>query len=491
MTNLNRYIDATNYENLLPLYRAGKRIYFVGIGGISMCGLAELAAEQGLNVAGSDMQDFSRRTYLEERGIQIFIGQDGSHYQQFKPDLVVYTLAVDESNPEITQAKALGIPLVERAVFLGLLNRVHEHVINIAGTNGKSTTTTLCSLMLQEAGLDPTVHVGAEIKEFHSTVKASKNREYMVSEACEFGRSLLHFKTDTAVILNIAHDHVDCFPTLDDVIDVFAQFVLNLEPWATLILPAFDSHMSQLLERVFAVRPELRDLRILTFGYPENETALSSESNNEPDLVCTNLKFNGGYPEFDLSFQRVKLGTFKLKMPGHYNVENAMAAFLAAYLCGASVKHCQKVMQQFTGPGGRFTEAGSINGARLICDYAHHPDSVKVARTAAEQFEHERCISILEPIITSRAQLLCDEFVEALKDADLVLVKEIYDNRETERSFSAQTIADKINELGGKALFFPTYSALKAYLKENLQERDICVAMGTLTLHEALAEILD
>lgn len=481
---LRKYIDNTPYSELKKLYQPGKKIYFVGIGGISMRGLAELAAAHGLNVAGSDMQSFTRQADMIERKITTYIGQCTENIAAFQPDMVVYTLAIKSDNPELLYARKHGIPTLERAEFLGLINRLHKCVINIAGTNGKSTTTTLCGLMLEASNLDPTIHVGAEIKEFGSTVRAG-NLQMMVSEACEFGRSFLHFHSTTAVVLNIDHDHVDCYATLEDVIDVFSQFVANMEPGSTLIYPLFDRHIPSMLARVEEIAPGLiEQLRVLTFDHGSN-------SDRKADLVCRDLEFIEGYPHFKLCFQGEELGAFSLRMPGVYNVDNAMAAMLAALANGCDPEMCRSVMRNYTGPGGRFTELGTINGARVVADYAHHPESVRLASEAAEQFPHQRLFLILEPIITSRAELLCEGFVDALKKYPHVLVTEVYDNREMTHKFSTRVIAEKINKEGGNACYLADYPTIKEHLKSVLKPGDICLVMGTLTLHEALTKILD
>ncbi len=477
------FVDDTPYEELKSIYRRGQKVFFIGIGGISMRGLAELAESHGLLVAGSDMQGFAKQTDLEKRGIEVFIGQKADNIRQFKPDLVVYTLAISEDNPELIFAREQGIPVIERAQFLGLINRLHQCVINIAGTNGKSTTTTLCGLMFTASDFDPTIHVGAEIKEFGSTVHIGSQR-MMVSEACEFGGSFLHFSSTTAVVLNLDHDHVDYYPTLEDVIHAFAQFIANLKPGSTFIYPLFDLNIPRLLDHVEILKPGLLGtLRIMTFDH--------ADEISDADLYSKNLRFIDGYPEFEMVFQGVELGTFNLKMPGLYNVDNALAATLAAMANGCDPEVCKQVMRTYTGPGGRFTEMGTINGARIVGDYAHHPESVRLASEAAEQFKADRLFLILEPIITSRAELLCDGFVDALVKYPHVLVAEVYDNREMTHAFSTRTIADKINERGGDATFLGDYQSILDYLKRELKPGDMCLAMGTLTLHEALEKILD
>ncbi len=471
------------------LFTPGNTIYFVGIGGISMCGLAELANHQGMKVAGSDTHNNGRTDYLETLGIQIQIGQKAENIDTIKPDAIIYTLAVPEYNPERQRARELGIPEVERAVYLGYINRQFEKSINIAGTNGKTTTTAMCSVILMEADLDPTVHLGAELKQFHSTVRAGKEKNLMVSEACEFGRSFLHFYSTTATVLNIDHDHVDIYPTIEDVIDVFAEFIAGLDKGTNLVVPAFDPLIPRTIEVAYEKNPSLKgQLNIYTFGYEEDTFA-----DQAPDLCCRNLEFKEGYPHFDLYFKGELLDSFNLRIPGKFNVDNAMAAILCAYLNGADVSSAKKALQEFTGAEGRFTEVGEYNGARIIADYAHHPDSIKVTLEAAQNIPHKTLYAIFQPITYSRAKGLADGFVEALAAVEHPILMEVYDDRENDHSFSSKNIADRIKEKGIDALFFSTLDELETYLRETLEKDDLAIIMGSdvRNVADSLAERTD
>ncbi|NLJ93910.1 MAG: UDP-N-acetylmuramate--L-alanine ligase, partial [Clostridiaceae bacterium] len=419
----------SNSDNNLEkiLFTPGNKIYFIGIGGISMCGLAELAKHQGMNVFGSDPNKSNRTYYLESLGIKVNYQQVSENIEELKPDAVIYTLAIPENNPERVAAKKLGIPEIERAAYLGMINRMFDKSINIAGTNGKTTTTAMCSLILIEAGLDPTVHLGAELKQFKTTVHAGSNRNLMVSEACEFGRSFLHFYSTTATVLNLDHDHVDVFPTMDDVIEVFADFVALLEPNSYLVIPAFDKNISGMLNSAYKKNPNIKgNLNIITFGYPEDRF-----EGREPDFCCEDLSYKDAYPHFTLSYRGEHFADFELKIPGKFNVDNAMAAIACAYLNGADPKSAVRALANFTGAEGRFTEAGFYNGARIIADYAHHPDSVKLTIEAAQNFPHNKLYAIFQPITYSRAKGLAEGFAESLAYAENPILTEVYDDRET------------------------------------------------------------
>lgn len=472
---MNKQEDQVNQELHDLLSDKNQRLYFVGIGGISMCGLAELAKKHGFEVAGSDLHHNARTDYLESLGIMVNYDQKAANIENYRPDAIVYTLAIPADNPERLKAAELGIPQLERAVYLGLINRQFKQSINISGTNGKTTTTAMCSLILIEAGLDPTVHLGAELKQFKTTVRTGSNHNLMVSEACEFGRSFLHFYSTTAAVLNIDHDHVDIYPTIEDVIEVFAEFIARLDAGSNLVIPAFDPLIPQVLDLAYQKNPGLKgQLQVVTFGYEGD-----SWQGQEPDFCCGKLDFKDGYPHFTVFLRGKFFGDFKLRIPGKFNVDNALAAIACAYLNGADSSSSQKALAEFTGAEGRFTETGTYNGARIIADYAHHPDSIKVTLEAAQKIPHREIYAIFQPITYSRAKGLADGFVEALAAADHPILMEVYDDREKDHSFSAKSIADRIEELGTQALFFSDLSKLESYLRETLQEGDLALIMGS------------
>lgn len=457
------------------LFTPQNKIYFVGIGGISMCGLAELAKHQGMIVAGSDLQQNDRTAYLESLGIQVNYRQTAANIRAFKPDAIIYTLAIPENNPERVAARKNQIAEVERARYLGLINRNYQRTINIAGTNGKTTTTAMCSLILMEAGLDPTVHLGAELKQFKTTVRPGQDNNLMVSEACEFGGSFLHFYSTTAAVLNIDHDHIDIYPTIEDVIDVFAKFTALLEKGTNLVVPAFDPLIVEMLQAAYQKNPDLKDrIKIFTYGY-QGDTFLGQEA----DLSCQELVFKEGYPHFKLNLDGQYFGDFHLKIPGKFNVDNAMAAIACAYLNGADSLAAQTALAEFTGAEGRFTETGFYQGARIIADYAHHPDSIRVTLEAAANIPHKNLYAIFQPITYSRAKGLAQGFVEALAETEHPILMEVYDDREKDHSFSSKIIADAIKEKGVDALFFSNLADLESYLRETLKKGDLAIIMGS------------
>ena len=462
--------DFTKYRSLME---ANKRIYFIGIGGISMSGLAELAMARGQIVGGSDLSKNDRCQELEALGIKLYFPQVGENIEQFKPDAVVYSAAVPSDNPERVKAKDLGIISIERSDWLGLLNREHKEVINIAGTNGKSTTTAMTAAICLDAGLDPTVHLGAQFARFNSTIHVG-SENLMISEACEFNKSFLSFHSTIAAILNLGHDHVDCFPTMDDVLDVFLEFILRLPKGSKLVIPAFDPYIPQLLSKWREKYPDhANTIEILSFGYPENELL-----GKAPDLIAKDLTWIHGLPHFDLIWKGKAQGKIELSLPGRFNVDNALAALLMSKLAGASFEQAAKSLASFQGAEGRFTYCGEFQGARVFNDYAHHPDSVKLTLEAAKKLPHKNLYACFQPITFSRAKGLFGGFVEAMQELKPAILVEVYDDREKDRSFSSRQIADTIIENGGEALFFESPAKLELYLREKAHKDDLIILMG-------------
>lgn len=464
--------DQQEWQTLQP----GSRIFFVGIGGISMSGLAEIARASGYIVAGSDRNPTSRTDDLAARGIPVHAGHRSDWIDSFRPDLVVYTAAVHDDNPELNRARALQIRTIDRATFLGWLNRGFANVINISGTHGKTTTTAICALILMQAGVNPTVHLGAELSQFHGTVNLGTPGQVLVSEACEYMNSFHRFYSTTAAILNIDYDHVDCFDSLDAVIRSFAVFADQLPDRGLLVVPAFDPHVRQMLglvaeKRRLAGRPQPR---LIYFG-DEGDFA----GDLKPDFYSRNLEFNQGMPGFDVWHDDRFYCRLKLSIPGRHNVSNALAAIACAHYNGATAEAAVAVLESFRGAEGRFTSTGHYRGAQVIADYAHHPSAVRATLDAASHVPHGHTWVVFQPLTFSRARVLFDDFVAALKDCERVIFSEIYSDRETNTGeISSSMLAARINELGGSAVFFENKQNIRAELDRIVQPGDLILILG-------------
>ncbi len=458
-------------------------IYLVGIGGISMSGLAEIAQAAGFAVCGSDQHKTARTAYLQRKGINIHYSHDAERIEQIKPDLVVHTAAVHEDNPEIIRARALKIPVIDRATFLGWLNQTFDQVINIAGTHGKTTTTALCSLILLASGIDPTVHLGAELKQFGSTVHLGEPGKLMVSESCEYMNSFLKFYSTTAAVLNIDYDHVDFYDDLSAVIDSFVLFADHLPENGNLVIPDFDPQVGQMIRDLAALRKiKGRSMpQLIYFG------AGSEQVNPCRDgFYYQNLTYINGMPRFDVWHNQTHYCTIQLRIPGLHNVLNTLAAIACAHLHGATPDAVTAASEAFRGAEGRFTETGTYRGARVIADYAHHPAAARATLDAVKYIPHERTWVVFQPLTYTRTRVLFNDYVEVLKACDLVIFSEIYSDRDFagEDRMSSRLLAEAINKLGGHAQFIPDFRKIKQVLDTVVKPGDIILVLGPEEIRE-------
>ena len=288
--------------------KKGSRIYFIGIGGISMNGLARLAKHAGFVVGGSDNHPSERTAILEDQGIKVYYPQVEANIDDFKPDYLVKTAAILPHNEEVKRATELDLQIFDRAEFLGAFTRTYKNVINVSGTHGKTTTTSMISMMMIDQGLDPTVHLGADLDVFNGTVRAGSH-DLLVSEACEFNRSFLNFSSTTAVITNIDHDHVDCYPTIEDVIDVFAKFIRLVDDDGYVVVSGHDINIA----RSLAEAKEYFDKTGRTFPQVvtcATDNEICETTGKKADFIAENIKFNNGVeiPQFGLGVFRSEVG---------------------------------------------------------------------------------------------------------------------------------------------------------------------------------------
>ncbi|HBP37329.1 MAG TPA: UDP-N-acetylmuramate--L-alanine ligase [Clostridiales bacterium] len=455
---------------------SGGRIFFVGIGGISMSGLAEIARHDGYAVAGSDRNLTPRTDHLVRQGIAVRAGHDAAWIDQFRPDLVVYTAAVHDDNPELTRAREQGIRTISRAAFLGWLNRHFQQIINISGTHGKTTTTALCALILIESGIDPTVHLGAELAEFHGTIRLGQPSGVMVSEACEYMRSFLQFYSTTAAILNIDYDHVDCYSNLDAVIGAFAEFADHLPDNGVLVVPAFDLNIREMLRQLHIRRQQAGRMmpRICRFGAESDLT-----DGQKPDFYYSDLAYHQGMPEFSIWHDSRLYCRQKLQIPGCHNMLNSLAAVACASFSGGTAEAAAKALAAYQGAEGRFTLTGEYRGAQVIADYAHHPSAVRATLAAAAHLPHRHTWVVFQPLTYSRTRILLDDFAAALKGCEKVILAEIYSDRETNlHDISSRDLAERINNLGGHAVFAESFSKIRSYLDLVVQQGDLILVLG-------------
>ena len=435
-----------------------EHIYFIGIGGISMSGLAEILLKEGFRISGSDMQRSALTETLEERGAKVFIGQ---RYENVTPDVdcVVYTAAIREDNPEFVAAKDLSLPMLTRAELLGQMMRAYRSSIAVSGTHGKTTTTSMLSHILLEAETDPTISVGGILPVIGSNVRIGA-RDTFLLEACEYTNSFLSFYPTVEIILNIEADHLDFFKDIDDIRNSFRLFVKRMPDDGTLII---DSR--------------IRDYGEIVGDFKGRVITVSGEG---ADYTAEDVVFDSlAHPSFTLVKGGEKAGRIELSVPGEHNVGNALAAAAAAEAAGIPFGAVQRGLKAFTGAERRFEKKGEYNGAVIIDDYAHHPQEIEATLAAAARCPKERLWVVFQPHTYSRTKALLESFAGALKKADHVILADIYAAREKDTlGMSAALVAERVNAAGGNAEYVGGFDEIEAYLRKMLIPGDMCITMG-------------
>lgn len=453
------------------------KLYFIGIGGISMCGLAEITYDQGYRISGSDMHASEHTDHLIDLGIPVIIGQTAYNIDKCMPDLVIYSAAVPLTNVEIVRAQELGITVIERGLFLGWITREFNRVVNVAGTHGKTTTTAMIAMMLLESRINPTIHLGAKLSAFgNSTVHIGESGKLLVSEACEYHNSFLNSISTTATVLNIDADHLDYFGSIETIIETFAEFATQIHDDGWLILPHNGAYMDSML--AILQKRNARENRglppILTFG-PGNGNGQA----DSPDVCFCNVSYINGLPDFDVYYRGEFLLHVHLNIPGEHNIYNAVAAIACALVNGADAESIATALGNFKGADGRFSLRGEYRSCQIIVDYAHHPTAVSATLSAAETIPHSDTWVIFQPLTFNRTKILFDEFVEALKSCKNLLLVEIFSDRELDDlGMSSRLLVEAINKKGGNARFCNGYVEVKGILDKSIHQGDLLLFLG-------------
>ena len=439
--------------------KLGDHIYFIGIGGARLSALAKILLESGYQVSGSDRTRSRSTIELEKKGIRIHYGHDERQITD-EIDVVVYTNAVGEQNPELVKARKKKLPVYEGAELLGTLMKEKGVGIAVAGTHGKTTTTAMIALLLIEGGKDPTVEVGGEMKELLGNYRTGKS-PYFVVEACEFRRSFLHLSPKIAVITNVDWDHPDCFPTAGDVVQTFKEFISLVPPEGRLVCWREDPHFSELAA---ASRAPLR-----TFG-------LSPEADWYCQQIepCAPLGIKGR-----LYHAGQEVGELRLKVPGEYNLLNALAAVATVTEVGVPIGEALTYIQKFTGVRRRFEVKGEVGGVLVVDDYAHHPLAVKNILAAAKQQFAGRIWCVFQPHLYSRTKYLFSDFVHAFQDADVLVLADIYAARETDPGdISSQLLAEETKKHHPDVRYIGDLEKIKDHLLTATRPGDMVITMG-------------
>lgn len=441
-----------NFQN--PIH-----IYFIGIGGISMSGLAEILLTENFRISGSDRAPSDLTRLLESRGAAVFYGQ---REENITPDidLIVYTAAIKPDNPELVAAGRLNIPTLTRAQLLGQMMQNYKIPIAISGTHGKTTTTSMIAQILLEAGVDPTLSIGGVYKPIGGNIRVGSS-EYFVTEACEYTNSFLSFLPKIGIILNIEEDHLDFFKDIQDIRNSFHRFALLLPQDGTLIINSAIQHLEEITAGL--------SCRVITYG-------LSPSS----DYSASQITYDAfGCPSFHLMRRNGKEEVFSLKVHGEHNVTNALAAIALADILDIPDDVTAKGLLAFDGTDRRFEYKGQLNGVNIIDDYAHHPTEIRATLNAAREYPHQKLWCVFQPHTYTRTKAFLDEFADALCLADEIVLADIYAAREKDTlGISSQTLQAKIKELGHSCHYFSSFEAIEDFLLKNCTKDDLLITMG-------------
>ncbi|MBS7262458.1 MAG: UDP-N-acetylmuramate--L-alanine ligase [Eubacteriales bacterium] len=437
-----------------------KRVHFIGVGGVSMSGLARIMRSRGCLVSGSDRETSPTVESLISEGIPVSIGHDTALVR--KADLVVFTAAIPADDPELVAARAEGKTVVTRAELLGALMGEYTCAVGVAGTHGKTTTTGLLSEIFMAAGLDPTIHVGGNIACCGGGSVRVGGHRYFISEACEYAGSFLSMRITAAVILNIDNDHLDYYKTIDGVQDAFARFAAKVPSDGLLVLNGDDPRARSLADGV-AARVSVYSLSDPTADYFAANIASDEEGRHSFELV------EKGGPSVC-----VHLGVV-----GRHNVANALAAAAVARFYGVDMSAVAEGLASFRGAARRFTPVGAFHGARVIHDYAHHPTEIAATIDAARQIRHNRLLCVFQPHTYSRLKNLFDDMTKALAGADTVLLTDVYAAREKNvYNVSSEDLCRALCKAGAVAEYVPDFDTAAARLAELVRPGDIILIMG-------------
>ena len=435
-------------------------VFFIGIGGISMSGLAEILLSEGFKVSGSDRQKSPLTEDLSAKGAHIYYGQKKENLTD-KPDFIVYTSAIKSDNPEFIAGKEADIPLLSRAQLLGQMMKNYKIPVAVSGTHGKTTTTSMLSQILLEADVDPTLSIGGISHAIGSNFRVGSS-DYFVAEACEYTNSFLSFFPKIGVMLNIEEDHLEFFKDIDDIRNSFHEFARLLPADGTLVINGDITQVKQLTDDL--------KCQVITYG--------SSSFCNYYPTDITYDEF--GHPSFFLiTPDASKEGPYTLRVPGLYNVYNATAAIAVAKLLGIDDHIIKKSLSDFNGTDRRFEYKGQVNDFTIIDDYAHHPTEITATLNAAKKYPHKTIWCIFQPHTYSRTKSLLPEFAHALSLADEVILTDIYAARETDTlGISSVNLQEEIEKLGHKCYYFPTFEEVENFVMKNCTKDDLLITMG-------------
>ena len=434
-------------------------VHFIGIGGIRMSGLAEILLEEGFTISGSDAKQSALTDSLAQKGATIYIGQKASNLS-IRPALVVYTAAIREDNEEFKAAVDAGIPMLSRAELLGQIMDNYEKSIAVAGTHGKTTTTSMISQILLVAKADPTISVGGILEAIGGNIRVGGS-EVFITEACEYTNSFLHFHPKYSIITSVEAEHLDFFKDIDDIRRSFHEFAGNTAHDGVLIINGQIAALDQITNNL--------SCSVTTYGLCEND-----------DFYAKNITYNDhACGTYTLMHKTEDLGTVSLSVPGRHNVSNSLAAIALCLNLGLPLDVIKKGLLQFGGTKRRFEYKGTKNGITVIDDYAHHPTEVAATLTAARNYPHGRIICVFQPHTYSRTKAFLSDFARVLSMADIVVLADIYAAREKNTiGISSKDLLAELQKNGQESYYFPSFDEIEKFLSEKCINNDLLITMG-------------
>ena len=433
-----------------------QHIYMIGIGGISMSGLALILCSWNYEVSGSDMASSPQTEMLENHGVKVFIGQKKENITK-DISLVVYTAAIKDDNPELALARNLDIPCIERGEFLGELTKLFQNTIGIAGTHGKTTTTSMVASVFLEANLNPTIQVGAYLDRIKGNYFVG-GKDYFIIEACEYCDSYLNFHQKSAIVLNIDDDHLDYFKSIDNIQKSFEKYVSLLPSDGILVLNGDDERCLRLKDATKA--------KVIVIG--STEGALYSYRDVTFD--------SDGFATYDVYYKGNKEATISLHVAGMHNVLNSLCCVALCREYGISYEDIQAGLSSFYGAKRRLEYIGTFKGAKIFDDYGHHPTEIRATVNSLVKKTYHESWVVFEAHTYSRFIQHLEEFADALKPFDHIIVTDIYAARET-NAFGAKE-DDLVKLLDGKAIHLSKTEDIIAYLEKHVQPNDVILTLG-------------
>lgn len=436
-----------------------KYIHFIGIGGISMSGLAQLLIAKGYKVSGSDRSESKIINHLREIGAKIYIGQRKENITN--PDLVVYTDAILEDNEELIAAKSVGCPVVTRGVFLGALMRNYKNSIAVSGSHGKSTTTSMISKILMHSDVDATILLGGELDEMKGNVRVG-SEDYLVTEACEYKGNIRYYYPQTLIVLNIDEDHLDYYKDLNDIVNTFKEYLSNQDENSLTITNLNEENNKLIFDSVKG--------RLITYA----------QENEDADYNAINIEFDEvGRPNFDLRFPDGSIEHFELGVIGRHNINNAMASIISTYENGIPVETIKNNLVKYTGLDRRMQIIGFVDDATIMTDYGHHPSEIQVTLDALAEHTKGKLICAWQPHTYSRTKTLFNDFLNCFDSADEVIVTDIYAAREKfDSTIHSKDVVDALNKKGINAKYIGEFEDARDYIYKEINKNDLVLTTG-------------